>query len=54
MEKTHYLPHGDRWVSESFACGRSAVGRRDTRIQFNPENTECPGCLEALKEIKTN
>lgn len=28
-----------------FACGASALGRRDTRTQTDPANTTCPRCL---------
>lgn len=38
----HFLPHP---IATEFACGADAVGRRNPRVQCDPNNTTCPACL---------
>lgn len=39
---THFLPHP---IASEFACGADAVGRRNPRVQCDPNLTTCPNCL---------
>lgn len=41
----HFLTYP---TASTFICGADAVGRRNTRVQTNSENTTCARCLEQL------
>lgn len=39
---THLLSYP---TSSTFECGADAVGRRNTRVQMDPNHTTCSRCL---------